>query len=449
MLQDAINWYQDLLTDDLAAESQAQLDDQQRRRGLFFGARPLCTVLRPRFLTPEQYRFLQARVAVLLGAFNKAHQVALADPRFRTQFGLLEWEEELIGHDPGFVCPCPTSRLDAFFASEQDLRFTEYNAETPAGPAYNDVLSEVFLSLPVMREFLRRYRVVPLPARNGVFHALVDSYQKWCGRRELPRIAILDWREVPTYSEFVLFADYFRAQGLECVIADPREVEFRAGQLWAGDVPVTLIYKRVLLSELVERGSLDQPVVRAVRAGAVCLVNPFRCKILYKKASLAVLSDEDNAGLFNVAERQAIDAHIPWTRTVRERRTLYRGWPIDLVPYLLEHRAQFVLKPNDDYGGKGIVLGWEVDSGTWEAALQKALAEPSIAQERVKVPSEPFPSLAGGRVQWLDRLLDTAPFVCHGEFMDGCLTRVSTAALLNVTAGGGSTIPTFLVEKRP
>jgi hypothetical protein len=32
--------------------------------------------------------------------------------------------------------------------------------------------------------------------------------------------------------------------------------------------------------------------------------------------------------------------------------------------------------------------------------------------------------------------------------MDGYLTRLSTAALLNVTAGGGSTVPTFMIEKR-
>jgi hypothetical protein len=32
--------------------------------------------------------------------------------------------------------------------------------------------------------------------------------------------------------------------------------------------------------------------------------------------------------------------------------------------------------------------------------------------------------------------------------MCGCLTRLSTASLLNVTAGGGSTVPTFVVDKR-
>jgi len=76
------------------------------------------------------------------------------------------------------------------------------------------------------------------------------------------------------------------------------------------------------------------------------------------------------------------------------------------------------------------------------------LQEQYVVQERIGIPSEPYPSYIDGRVQLIDRMLDTAPFVCHGDFMDGCLTRISTAALLNVTAGGGSTVPTFVVEKR-
>lgn len=448
-LQDAIQRYHELLTDELAADSQAQLDSQQRRRGLFFGDKPLTTVLRPRFLTPEQYRFLQQRVALVMRAFDKAYRAALADAGFRAQFGLLDWEEELIRHDPGFRSPSPTSRLDAFFISGKGgLKFTEYNAETPAAPAYNDVLTEVFLGLPVMREYLRKFSVRPLPARHGVMHALLDAYQQFAGRREAPRIAILDWKEVPTYSEFVLFRDYFHAQGIECVIADPREVEYRDGSLMAGDFHINLIYKRVLITELVQEGGLDQPVIRAVRDGAACMVNPFRCKILHKKSSLSVLSDERNAHLFTAEELEGVRAHIPWTRNVEERRTTFGAEEVELVPFIRDNRERLVLKPNDEYGGKGIVLGWEVDQAGWEDALRTALAEPYIVQERVELPRAPYPSLVDGRVELLDRMLDTAPFIFYGEYMDGCLTRLSTAALLNVTAGGGSSVPTFVVERR-
>jgi hypothetical protein len=447
-VHDAIHHYHDLLTPQIAADSQAQLTAVQHQRGLAFGERPLCTVLRPRFLTHENYRFLCRRVGKLLRAFDKAYRAALADPAFRKQFLLLPEEEELVQHDPGFASCSPTGRLDAFFVSEQDFRFTEYNAETPAAPAYTDCLGEVFLGLPILREFLRTYHVHPIPARSGVLHALVDSFQQWSRSREAPRIAILDWKDVPTYNEFVLFKEYFKSHRFPCVIADPREVEYRHGKLYAGDFHITLIYKRVLIAELLERGGLDHPVVRAVRDNAVCMVNPFRCKILYKKASFAVLSDERKAHLFDKDDLEAIAAHIPWTRVVAQRRTTHRGQDVDLVPYVHQQREHLVLKPNDDYGGRGIFLGWMVDAATWEKAIQTALAEPYIVQERINLPSEPFPSYEDGRMHVADRMLDTAPFTFHGAYMDGCLTRISTATLLNVTAGGGSTVPTFLVERR-
>lgn len=450
-LREAIESYDDLLTDELAAESQAKLEEQELQRGLFFGGRLLCTTLRPRFMTPEQYRFLQSRMGVLLRAFNKIYSAAMGDANFRAQFGLFDWEEELIQYDPGFRDPSPVSRLDTFFVTERGgLRLTEYNAEVPAGAAYNDAFTEIFNGLPVMGEFQRRYDTRSLLARHGVLQALMDAYRQWDrSRRQPPRIVILDWREVPSYSEFLLFEAYFKSQGLECIIADPREVEYRNGQLVVGDFPITLIYKRVLINELIEREGLNSPIVQAVRDGSVCMVNSFRCKILNKKASLAVLSDDRNEYLFTPEEQEVIHAHIPWTCRVENRHARYRGQTVDLIPFIVEHREELVLKPNDDYGGKGIVLGWETNPMEWEQAIATALTEPYIVQERVAIPSEPYPSMIDGHIQLIDRLLDTNPFVFYGNFVGGCLSRISSEALLNVSAGGGSTVATFIVEKRP
>lgn len=446
--EDAIAAWHDALTPELAAESSGWLTEQLRRRGLFFGERPLCTVLRPRFLTPAQYALLQARIAVLLGAFDKALVAALAEPRLLDQFGLMDWERTLAMEDPR-IPASPVSRLDAFFdPADGRLRFTEYNAETPAGSAYNDALTELFLAIPAARAFLRSHSLRPLPAAPNVLHALLAAYARWSGRREAPVIGILDWKEVPTYSEFVLYQRYFESVGMRCVIADVRDCELAGGRLVAAGMPIDLIYKRVLIHELIAEGGLDHPIVRAVRTGAVCMVNPFRCKVLHKKASLAVLSDERNAHRFDAAERQVISEHIPWTRLVEERKTVFHDRPVDLLPWMETNRERLVLKPNDDYGGAGIVLGWEVDGDTWTAAIRKAVGEPFIVQERIGLPSEIFPSYADGQLHFAGRIVDTAPFVFGGAYADGCLTRVSTATLVNVTAGGGSTVPTFVVEKR-
>ena len=256
------------------------------------------------------------------------------------------------------------------------------------------------------------------------------------------------WKEVPTYSEFILFHDYFELNGYDCVIADPREVTYENGRLMADGKQIHLIYKRVLISELVERGGLDHPVVRAVRDNAVCMVNPFRSKILHKKASLAVLSDETNVHFFTADELAAIERYIPWTRMLEERHTVYEGQRVDLLPFLVIHKDEFVIKPNDEYGGKGVVLGWEVDSDQWETVLKTALTEPFIVQKRVPLPKIPYASWVEDRVEIYDRMIDTNPFIWYGNYVDGCLTRLSTADLLNVTAGGGSVVPTFIVNPR-
>ena len=108
-----------------------------RRRGLFFGDRPLCTVLRPRFLTPAQYRLLQrARPACCCARSRKAlRRAAMADPAFRDQFRLARLGGDARSRSiPASATPSPTSRLDAFFVAETaSCSFTEYNAETPAG----------------------------------------------------------------------------------------------------------------------------------------------------------------------------------------------------------------------------------------------------------------------------------------------------------------------------
>jgi len=444
----AVARYHDLLSEAVARESSEWLADRLARRGLVFGGRPLCTVVRPRFLSAAQHALFTGRVALLLRAFATAHRAALADPAFRAQFGLAEWEEELVREEDGLPTASPVGRFDTFVQPGGGFQVTEYNAETPAGAGYVDVLAELFLALPAMRAFAREWRLRPLPARPGVANALLDTYMAWRGRREVPTIGILDWREVPTYSEFLVFADYFHSLGIPCVVADPRECEFDGGRLVARGVPVDLVYKRVLVQELVTRGGMDHPVVRAVRRRAVLMLNPFRCKILHKKASLAVLTDERNAHLFGAAEREAIAAHVPWTRRVEDRWTEHRGRRVDLVPYLLAHRERFVLKPNDDYGGAGIVLGWEVDAGAWEQGVALALASPYVAQERMALPTEPYPAIREGALALDDRIVDTSPYCCHGAYMEGCLTRISTASLVNVTAGGGSTVPTFVVEER-
>lgn len=455
-LSTAVGHYHDLChTGNLAQQSWDVLAPGMRERNLYFGDRPLCTVLRPLFHTEPQYVYLATRTELVLGVFRKLTAALLADRTLRAQVGLTDAEETLIQIPTGYATNIPTARLDSFFARSSQghhaLTFIEFNGESPAGMAYNDVLAELFLETPLMDQFQDRYAVAPLAVREHAHDALLRIYYEWRGNRnKLPDMAIVDWAGVPTTSEFHLFRAYFAERGIEATICTPDELDFHNGKLFAGEREIDFVYKRVLTTELLQKYGLDHPIIEALRAGAICMANPFTCKLVHKKASFALVSDERNAHLFSADEREAVRQHIPWTRNVEERYTLDRhGKKIDLLPWAVDNQERLVLKPNDEYGGKGVLIGWETGSSEWERALEQALAEPSILQERAEIAYEDFPHMTpGGHIEIGERLVDCDPFLFNGDSVGGCLTRLSTVTLLNVTAGGGSVVPSFVVKSR-
>lgn len=457
-LAQAIADYHALLDPALAAASWQRLTEEMRARQLYFGERPLATVLRPRLITASQYDLLRrgtqhvaeaARVIVAAALENNETGQAVRDILMLTPL-----EERLIAMHPGYLEPSAHSRMDTFLTVDgSSLQFVEYNAESPAAIAYEDLLAQAFLAMPVMEEFAKRYPLMPLPARPYMLRTLMNCWRAAGSPGHEPRVAIVDWRGVPTATEFEMFRRYFNEHGLPAMICAPQDLAFHDGQLWArledgSETLVTIVFKRVLTSEFLTHygdDSLSHPLVQAYAAGACVIVNSFRAKLLHKKSLFALLSDERFYEPLSAEQRAAVAAHVPWTRVVRPGQTTYQGETIDLLAFARANRERLLLKPNDEYGGKGITIGWEVSAAEWEAALNTALAAPFVVQERVTIAYEPYPALVDGQVVIGERLVDSDPFL-FGTEVNGCLCRLSTVTLLNVTAGGGSTVPVFVID---
>jgi uncharacterized circularly permuted ATP-grasp superfamily protein len=365
----------------------------------------------------------------------------LAEPELRAELDLAPGEEGLALTDPGFPHSSPSARMDGFLTDR--LRVIEYNAESPAGIAYSDALAAAFEELPVLREFRRRFHLSRLTGADRQVEAMVRACGEW-RPGERPSLAIVDWPGVPTVSEFELFRQLFESAGIPTVICEPAAVEYRGGKVYAASRPVNLVYRRVLTTEILSSED-GRDLLRAYLDGAVCVINSFRAKLLHKKMSLALLSDDAYASLYRPAELETIARHVPWTRKVREGPTTREGVVIaDLLGYVVDRRDELVLKPNDDYGGRGVVVGRTVSQGEWERAVEAARSHSYVVQEAVEIPRESYPVAMDG-VRLLDLAVDMDPYVYEGE-PHGCMTRLSSSALLNVTAGEGSVVPTFVVE---
>ncbi|HEY4721941.1 MAG TPA: hypothetical protein VII92_08850, partial [Anaerolineae bacterium] len=319
MLLEAMSYYHGLLNDDAARENNDALNAGLKRDGLYFGTRPMCVVLRPRFLSADQYAQLMKVCSTVAAAARQVVKFMLQDKPTRALMAFTSGEDALLAVDSGYAEPSASSRLDSFFDNATgSLQFVEYNAESPAGMAYEDELSDVFLSLPVMQEFSRRYNVQKIPASPRMLQTLLDAFHEW-GKAIEPRVAILDWKGLPTHAEFVLFQKYFAQQGIEAVICSPDDLTYHNRTLVAEGKPINLVYKRVLTSEFLDRygqeTALEHPLGRAYRDGSICLVNSFAAKPLHKKMLFGLLSDPAvmTAAGIDRETQSALAKHIPWT----------------------------------------------------------------------------------------------------------------------------------------
>ena len=293
---------------------------------------------------------------------------------------------------------------------------------------------------------------------HQLLQALLESYREWGGTANPPVMAIVDWREVPTWTEFEILQARFEREGIPTIVCDPRDLTFDGKNLIAQGRRIDLVYRRVLINDIVAKPAECKALVDAYAANAVCVANALSCKIPHKKAFFAVLTDDRNSALFSAEERELIRRHIPWTRILADTNTTRDGESHSLLEYIRAGRDRIVLKPNDEYGGKGITLGWEVDAREWDNAINAALADRNssfVVQERIQIRREIFPmqtafasapSQTGATVEMRDMLVDMAPYLFRGR-MSGFLTRLSSTGLANVTSGGGQ-VPAFAVDPR-
>ncbi len=447
-MKKAIDYYHELLVkDEYLSSTQQILQEAAENRHLAFGKRPVCSVLRPYFIDQPTYNFVHNAAQLVSTGINLLGQRLMADDELRKQLDLTPEEEIIIKFDNKYGAPDVSGRLDGFLSSEGDFNFVEYNAESPGGLAYGDELSDTFNKMPIMQKFSETYSLKTFAIRKKVFEALLLAYQHW-GGKGLPNIAIVDWRGVSTYGEFLLSKEYFEQHGCQVKIVDPDELEYRNNKLFVEDFPIDLIYKRVIIGEFLNKFRLNHPMIEAVRNNDVCIANALQVQMLYKKSCFALLSDPIYHEIYPIEVINALLKHIPWTRKVRECKTVYKNNVVDLVDFIVTNQNQLVLKPNGEYGGKGVMLGWESSSEEWSETLKIALSNSYVVQERVPLGQELYPSMIYGKLNFSERFLDLDPYVWNGKYIEGCGIRLSKLSLLNVTAGGGSATPMFIIDKK-
>ena len=215
---------------------------------------------------------------------------------------------------------------------------------------------------------------------------------------------------MPTYSEFVLFERLLPSRRGSSASSSTRATcEYRRRPLLDGGTPIDLIYKRVLITRA-DRARRPRPPDRArgarrrrLHGQSVPLQDapqegePRRCS---PTSATPPASTPTSA--------RPSREHVPWTRVVEERNDALRWRDGRPAPLIADQPRALVLKPNDDYGGAGIVLGWEVDQAhVGRGDRPRRWPSRTSCRSGSSCRAEPFPELVDG--SWCSPIGSSTP----------------------------------------
>ena len=420
------------------AGDRLRITEWLERHHVTYGPWTVMFEMAPLILEQAERRLLATAAENVLRAAEAFTALALRDAEYQAQF---PWRAEfwdLVRVDPGYALSIPCSRLDSFFDGTR-LTFIELNTDGCSGMSNADTFHAAHQSVVQARTETgtagrEHDEVVP-----RVIDTLLGCYAEFRERYPSPRLpaqpvlGILDWRGVETAQEFNAIAARCAERGIAAHVVAPETAAFDGTRLTFKGTEVHLIYRRLLGEEY--EANLDKlaAVSAAYRDHKVCMVGSPRSQIAFSKNLFGYLQTPRVLEQLPGEIRDTLQRHLPWTRPFAPMHTEFRGEPIDLLPFVTEHKDDFVLKPAVSKCGEGIFLGNDTPADKWRAALNNAIGKDHIVQEFIPIPTAEYPRLTK-TTRLEHRYVHIGEYVFGGKF-SGFLGRTCAHPLLSVRHG--------------
>jgi hypothetical protein len=284
-----------------------------------------------------------------------------------------------------------------FLDTPQGLRCVELNAGNISGWQTAKYL-ERFAHVPAVRNFLGglEHKVYYRNPVRELFTHFIGMGRDLAKEGELNLCFAVD-----SASHLGHWVPYLKEE-YESVLAEVGEglegslVACAVGALRAEDGVLKAEGRRIHIVHEPSFGRLTRPLLAALLAGKVRLFNGPTARVLADKGNLALLSESSDSDLLSAEERAAVEAWIPWTRRVVAGETDHRGEKVRFPEWLLERRADLVLKARFSLGGKEVHVGRFTPQERWNRLVAQALADGQwVVQEYLESPPYLFLARSG------------------------------------------------------
>ncbi len=119
------------------------------------------------------------------------------------------------------------------------------------------------------------------------------------------------------------------------------------------------------------------------------------------------------------------------------------------MSFVRQNRDKLVLKPNDGYGGFGVLVGRVTDDTKWNALIDKSIKDKIIytVQDFVSIPRDEFPVVENGAFKGFAPKNVNLNLWSHDGDFAGAFVRAAEGSVINVHQGGGM-VPVFFVSDK-
>lgn len=442
-----------------------KVDEAAAKAGLYYeeddGSQQVIPILvRPRIIRPEQEQYFHKVCLELTRALERLVELRATDKRVKAVLPFTDREERWLRDITAKVAKQPqtvVARLDAntdFAADDWDktFHFFETNSVGVGGMYYAPTCAEIIMKnvIPAMQKHAPALVLKQQADMRQLLLEQVTIHAHAIKKRRLNTAFLQDKGLLGGPNEFPYLVDYFVKQGIPARHVDPRELRLKGEELWAGDMPIDIVYRDAEIGEYIdyeEEGADMTALKTAFQRNQVVssLAGEFD-----HKSTFEVLTSPELASHFTQRQQKIFLRHVLWTRVIREVRTTdFAGEEIDLLPWLRRNKDRLVIKPNRSFGGMGIVVGPHVDLAAWDAAIEEALAQDpeeggTVAQRYVDVRVKDFPVLAADGGIHLEEFYVVCGFLATPRGV-GILGRASKRRVVNVGQKGGMTAVLVMV----
>jgi uncharacterized circularly permuted ATP-grasp superfamily protein len=400
----------------------------------------------PRLIDAREWAVVERGLAQRLRALNHFIDDVYNDQKIVSDgifpAALLEdsvnYRPECRGVRPAFGVWAHVSGSDLVRAGDGQLYVLEDNLRVPSGVSY--VLENRGVAKRALPELFERYDISPVDAYTDELNKLLTSLAP--GGRTDPSIAVL----TPGVFNSAYFEHSFLAQRMGAELVEGQDLVVGTDdcvymKTINGRERVEVIYRRIddvfLDPEVFEPGSLlgVPGLMRAWKAGTVAIANAPGAGVADDKCVYAWVPDMIR---YYLGEEPLIP-NVP----------TYRCMYDDEREHVLANIGDLVLKPANESGGYGIVIGNRATDEQLAATADAIRADPRnwVAQPILDLSTGP--TLVEDGIE--PRHLDLRPFILTGQesyVTPGGLTRVALtkgSLVVNSSQGGGSK-DTWVVE---